>query len=123
MGGSNDRSKIETLEAEEPEIQDLDIVEKQEMSSDGMDAVIAVAAKMDSFSKAMDTILNHVIKRSYIGDWVCHAKPDAKPDEMKANIGSAAAERIASFLGIQEKNWTPGLKVMSEDGKFFTLAV
>src|ERR1700679_3942762 len=97
--------KIETLEAEEPEVQETEVA-TQEIASDGMDAVIAVAAKMDSFSKAMDAILNHVIKRSYIGDWVCHAKADAKPEDMKANIGSAAAERIASFLGIQERNWT-----------------
>lgn len=112
--------KIETVEAEEPETDTTELAETKEMTSDGMDAVIAVASKMDAFSKAMDTILNHVIKRSYIGDWVCHAKEGAKQEDMKANIGSAAAERIASFLGIQEKNWTPGLKVKSDDGQFFT---
>ena len=112
--------KIETVEAEEPEVQDLDTIETQEMSSDGMDAVIAVAGKMDQYAKAMDTILNHIIKRSYVGDWVCHSRETDKLEDRKANIGSAAAERIASFLGIQERNWTGGQKVMSEDGKFFT---
>jgi hypothetical protein len=89
-------------------------------STDGMDAIIAVGAKMEAFTKAMDTILNAVIKRSYVGDWVCHAKADTKPEDRKANIGSAAAERIATFLGIQEKNWTPGEKIKSDDGKHFT---
>ena len=110
--------KIETVEAEEPEVQETEIT-TQEITSDGMDAVIAVAAKMDSFSKAMDTILNHVIRRSYVGDWVCHSKADAKPEDMKANIGSAAAERIASFLGIQERNWSGGDKIVYDDGKAF----
>lgn len=112
--------KIETVDAEEPEVEQTDLVETQEMSSDGMDAVIGVAAKMDSYAKAMDTILNHIIKRSYVGDWVCHSRENEKPEDRKANIGSAAAERIAAFLGIQERDWSPGVKVMSEDGKFFT---
>lgn len=112
--------KPEVLEAEEPEHLDQSLVEQEELTSDGMDAVIAVASKMDSYAKAMDTILNHIIKRSYVGDWVCHAKANDKPEDKKANIGSAAAERIASFLGIQERDWSPGVKVMSEDGKSYT---
>jgi hypothetical protein len=89
-------------------------------STEGMDAIIAVGAKMEAFTKAMDTILNAVIKRSYVGDWVCHNRQGDKPENFKANIGSAAAERIATFLGIQERNWTPGLKVRSDDGQYFT---
>ena len=95
-------------------------VRDEPMSSDGMDAVIAVAAKMDAYTKAMDTILNAIIKRAYAGDWVCHDRADKPAIERKANIGSAAAERIASFLGIQERNWTGGNKVMADDGKSYT---
>ena len=37
-----------------------------------------------------------------------------------SRIGAAAAERIAVFLGIQERNWTPGRKEWSEDRKNYT---
>lgn len=110
----------ETLEEKEPEAPETALETTEAMTADGMDDVIAVSTKMEAYTKAMDTITNHIIKRSYPGDWVCHAKSSDKEEDRRANIGSAAAERIAMFLGIQERNWTPGEKVKSEDGSHFT---
>lgn len=112
--------RVETIDEEMEVIEGQALAVSDIANTDGMDAIIAVGAKMEAFTKAMDTILNAVIKRSYPGDWVCHAKQGDKPENHKANIGSAAAERFAVFLGIQEKNWTAGEKTKSEDGKHFT---
>lgn len=115
---STERAEVAENEIELADSQTLAVSDIA--NTDGMDAIIAVGAKMEAFTKAMDTILNAVIKRSYVGDWVCHNRQGDKPENYKANIGSAAAERIATFLGIQERNWTPGLKVKSDDGQYFT---
>lgn len=118
-------TKPETIEAEVPEVLP-DTIETQadgredELTIDGMDAVIAVAEKMPAFSKAMDVIINAIIKRSYPGDWVVHAKETDPEEKKKANIGAAAAERIAVFLGIQEKSWTKGVKEWSDDRRHYT---
>jgi len=114
--------KVEAIEAEEVEqVDDKALTEVQDnLMDDGMDAVIAIAEKMEAYTKAMDTILNAVIKRAFPGDFVCHAKADDPEDKKRANIGAAAAERIAVFLGIQERNWTQGEKVWSDDRKHFT---
>lgn len=110
--------RAEVVEVDEPETVALEVHEP--ITDDGMDAVIAVAEKMEAYSKAMDTIINAIIKRSYAGDWVSHSKENDPEDKKKANIGAAAAERIATFLGIQERNWTPGEKEWSDDRKHFT---
>lgn len=113
--------RLEAIEPDEIEAAgETDLTTHEPMTEDGMDAVIGVAAKMESYEKAMNTIINAIIRRSYVGDWVCHAKGSDKPEDRKANIGSAAAERIAVFLGIQERNWTPGQKLWSDDRSHFT---
>lgn len=106
---------------------DLEVMQPEEETremtlndDDSMDRVIEVAAKIEAYAKAMDSILNVIIKRSYEGDWVCHAKQDDPPEKKKANLGAAAAERIAQFLGIQERNWTHGIKEWSEDKQHYT---
>lgn len=114
------QAPAETLEDKEPETTDLTPAEPETMSTDGMEDVIAVSSKMESYAKAMDTITNHIIKRSYPGDWVCHAKASDAEGDRRANIGAAAAERIAMFLGIQERDWTPGEKTKSDEGKYYT---
>src|SRR5689334_8209217 len=110
--------KAEVIDQDEPETVALEVQEP--ITDDGMDAVIAVAEKMEAYSRAMDIIINAIIKRSYAGDWVCHAKENDTEEKKKANIGAAAAERIATFLGIQERNWTMGAKEWSDDRKHFT---
>lgn len=115
-------SKVEVADAPEVEVL-LPEEESQDLTlndHDLMDAVIEVGAKIEAYAKAMDAILNVIIKRSYEGDWVCHSKKDATDDEKKANLGAAAAERIAQFLGIQEKNWTHGVKEWSDDKTHYT---
>lgn len=114
-------SKAEAVEALEPEVlESAELAVQEPLSNDGMDAVIAVAEKMEAFSKAMDTIINAIIKRAYPGDFVCHAKESDPEEKKKANIGAAAAERIATFLGIQERGWTTGVKEWSDDHKHYT---
>lgn len=118
----NEQAKIETEEQDlvETENGHQSLTVQEPPTEDGIDSVIAIAGKMDAYAKAMDTITNHIIKRSFPGDWVCHSKETESMDDRRANIGSAAAERIASFIGIHERNWTPGVKVMSDDGKSYT---
>lgn len=91
-------------------------------TADQMDTVIAVAQRIDAYAKAMDTIISAVVKRSYPGDWVVHKKTGESDENQKANMGAAAAERMATFTGITEKNWTLGAKEFSEDRKHFTYA-
>jgi len=113
--------KPEVSDAEEAEaIDEKALIEQAPFKEDGMDTVIAVAQKMEAYSKAMDTILNAIVKRSYAGDWVCHSRETDPEDKKKANIGAAAAERIATFLGIQERTWTAGTKEWSDDHKHYT---
>lgn len=112
--------RAEAVETDEPDVMGTDLTVQEPMSDDGMDAVIAVAEKMDAYAKAMDTIINAIIKRAYPGDFVCHAQENDPEEKKKANIGAAAAERIATFLGIQERNWTMGVKEWSDDHKHFT---
>lgn len=90
------------------------------LAMEQMEAVIAVSGKIEQFAKAMDAITGAIIKRAYEGDFVCHDREGVPENERKANIGAAAAERIAAFLGIREKNWKDLGKEWSEDRKFFT---
>lgn len=94
--------------------------QRSELTTDQIDSVTQIASKIEAYGKAMDTIMNVIIKRSYEGDWVCHDRAGSNEEERKANIGAAAAERIASFLGIQESNWTRGSKEWSDDKQHYT---
>lgn len=89
-------------------------------SLDQMDTVIGVAQRIDAYAKAMDAIVGAVVKRSYPGDWVVHKKDFEKDEDQKANMGAAAAERMAAFVGITESKWTAGAKEWSDEHKFYT---
>lgn len=109
----------EPLEAEvvqpEPEAEE----NQHSLTASHMDGVIAMAAKIESFAKAMDTIIGVIIKRAYDNDWVSHDRGDVQAQDRKANIGAAAAERIAAFLGITERNWK-ARKEVADDGQSYT---
>lgn len=111
----------EVLEAAETEVVPQEIEEQQTaaLTAHHMDGIIAMAAKIESFAKAMDTITGQIIKRAYDNDWVCHDRSDVPVSDRKANIGAAAAERIAAFLGITERNWK-ARKEVAEDGQSYT---
>lgn len=112
---------VEVAEIEAPEVIESESTAVQvSESNDHIDNVIAIAAKIDAYGKAVDTIQNAIIKRSFERDWVTHDREGSNESDRKANIGSAAAERIARFLGIQEKNWTSGEKQWSDDHKHYT---
>ena len=100
----------EEVEAAEPQTQELTVGH--------MDSMIQVAARVENFAKALDTIYAVIIKRSYEGDWTCHDRQDKPENERKANMGAAAAERIAAFLGITERNWT-ARKEKADDGSSY----
>lgn len=117
------------MSEEKPEAVEADVeaegavaVIEPPQSSDQMDAVIAISKRIDEYAKAHDTIVGVVVKRSYPGDWVVHKKDGDKDEDQKANMGAAAAERMAAFVGITESNWTAGVKEWSEDRKHFTYA-
>ncbi len=94
---------------------DLEVADQ----GDIFDAVISAASKLESYAKAQDTILNLIVKRTFAGDWVCHDKESTPLEQRKANLGGAGAERIAVFLGINEKNWVEFPKEWSDDRKHF----
>lgn len=77
---------------------------------DAMDVTIQVAAKLAEYEKALDTIIGFMIRRTYPGDWVCHDRGDVPFEFRTANIGNAAAERVARDLGVTELNKTQPVK-------------
>lgn len=97
----------------------IDLTVSNELAENHIDAVIQFSKRIDDYAKAMDTIQNHIIKRSFAGDWIVHRKPNVQDADQTANMGAAGAERVASFLGITESNWTQGEKIWSEDRKHF----
>lgn len=112
--------QMEVQEAEVPEVDSDSHAIQVKESPNHISNIIAIAGQMEAYSKAVDTIQNAIIKRSYEGDWISHARADVPEAERKANIGSAAAERIARFLGIQEAAWSKGEKQWSEDRTHYT---
>lgn len=113
-------SEIEVQDAELAEVDSEGQAVATKESKDHITNVIALAGQIEAYAKAVDTIQNAIIKRSFEGDWVTHARANATDAERKANIGAAAAERIARFLGIQEQNWSKGEKQWSDDSKHYT---
>ncbi len=81
---------------------------------DYMDVTVEVADHIAKYEKAVDTIMNFIIRRCYPGDFVSHDKASTPLEERKVNISGAAAERIARDLGIQESNRTKPEKKMHE---------
>lgn len=82
---------------------------------DYMDVTIEVAKNLVEYEKAVDQIMNFVIRRCYAGDFVSHDKADMPLEERTVNISGAAAERIARDLGINESNRTKPVKKMHGD--------
>lgn len=80
-----------------------------------MEQVIDVSDKLEKYEKALNAIMNFIIKRTYPGDWVSHDKAGTPEAERTVNMIGAAAERIARDLGINETNLTPPVKIMNED--------
>lgn len=81
---------------------------------DFMEITVNVAAHLAEYEKALDTILNFIIRRTYAGDWVSHDKDSTPIEERTANMIGAAAERVARDLGIQESNRTKPTKFVHE---------
>lgn len=117
---TDNHAMVEAVETDTPEVENHSTVSLIDQSSDHVDAVIAFAAKAAEYQKAMDTIRNMIIKQSYANDWISHSREGVAESDMTANIGAAAAERIASLVGIQERNWTKGEKIWTEDRTGYT---
>jgi len=110
---------VEAAEEEHEATAAVTIIEPPQ-TADQMDTVIAISKRIEEYAKAHDAIVGAVVKRSYPGDWVCHKKDGDKDEDQKVNMGAAAAERMAAFVGITESNWTAGTKEWSEDRKHYT---
>lgn len=81
---------------------------------DFMEVTVDVAKHLAEYEKAVDTIINFIIRRTYDGDWVSHARKGTPDSDRVANMSGAAAERIARDLGITELNRTQPVKTMNE---------
>jgi len=81
---------------------------------DYMEVTVDVAKHLAEYEKAIDTIMNFIIRRCYAGDFVSHDKESTPLEDRTVNLIGAAAERIARDLGIQESNRTQPLKKMNE---------
>lgn len=77
---------------------------------DFMEITIEVAAHVEKYEKALNMIMNFIIKRTYAGDWVSHDKANTPIEDRTANPSGAAMERVARDLGIQETNRTRPIK-------------
>jgi hypothetical protein len=84
---------------------------------DYMNVTIEVADNLVKYEKAVDAIMNFIVRRCYAGDFVSHDKASTPLDERKVNIIGAAAERIARDLGIQESNRTKPEKKWFDQAK------
>lgn len=82
---------------------------------DVMDVTIEVSKKLEDYEKALNMILNFIVKRCYPGDFVSHSKMSVPLDERTVSINGAAAERIARDLGIQESNRTKPEKIFDKE--------
>jgi hypothetical protein len=83
-------------------------------TGDQMDVVVEVSKHLAEYERAIDTIMNFIVRRTYAGDWVSHDKESTPIEDRTVNMIGAAAERIARDLGIQESNRTPCIKIMNE---------
>ena len=119
-------SKVETHEAIDPEINPPEkdttyaIQENTVMEADVMDNIIAAAKKMQEFDKAFSSIMNIVMKRTFAGDWVSHAREKDPIHLRSASLSGAGCDRVATILGISEKNWKEHPKLVGDDGKSYT---
>lgn len=98
------------LESIEPDY----IMDEEEM----MAHTIEVSKKLVEYEKALDMVLNFIIKRCYAGDFVSHDSIQKPLEERTANINNAAAERIARDLGIQEVDRSQLKKEIDKDGHY-----
>jgi len=88
--------------------------EVEVFKGDGMEIMIQVAAKLEEYEKALNTIINFIVRRTYAGDWVSFDKANTPIADRTVNMIGAAAERIARDLGVQESNRTQPIKKMNE---------
>lgn len=86
----------------------------ESFSGDQMEIVVDVAEHLAKYEKALDTIMNFIVRRTYAGDWVSHDREGTPLEERTVNMIGAAAERIARDLGIQEKGRTNPVKHFEE---------
>jgi len=82
---------------------------------DYMEVTVEVAENLEKYEKAINSIMNFVVRRTYAGDWVSHDKESTPLEERTVNMVGAAAERIARDLGMQESNRTKPAKKMHGD--------
>lgn len=115
-----DKEQVVEAEEVEHETEGAVTVIEPPQTADQMDTVIAISKRIDEYASAHDRIVGAVVKRSYPGDWVVHKKGGETDENQKSNMGAAAAERMAAFVGITETNWTQGVKEWSDDKKHYT---
>jgi hypothetical protein len=75
-----------------------------------IDAIIAVAEKMEALGTALDRIRNFAMKRAMPGDWV---RFKGKDDDGTLNLAGPGAERIAAAVGVSFIEW----KAHKEEGR------
>lgn len=78
--------------------------------SNHIDAIIAVAEKMDALGTALDRIRSFAMKRAMPGDWV---RFKGKDDDGSINLTGPGAERIAAAVGVSFIEW----KSWKEEGR------
>ena len=81
---------------------------------DEVEVIVHVAQQLEVYEKALNAIMNFIVRRTYPGDWCSHDKQSTPLEERTVNMIGAAAERIARDLGIQELNRTTPVKTWNE---------
>lgn len=114
------KEAIETLETPEAEVESHLTVAEEAIAPDAMDGMIKAAAKMEAYDKALTTIMNTVMRRTYAGDWVSHSQFKDAVHLRSASLSGAGCERVAVILGISEKDWKASPKEMGDDGKSYS---
>lgn len=105
----------------ETEVEDLDMMPVEQGGAKGtggalvpqsghIDAIIAVAEKMDALGTALDRIRTFAMRRAMPGDWV---RFKGKDDDGTLNLAGPGAERIAAAIGVSFIEW----KAHKEEGR------
>ncbi len=87
-----------------------------------IDAILALAKRVDTLGPAMDKIRTFTLKRAFPGDWVQFSIKGAPAEDATLELTGAAADRIAADLGISFVDWKEPRKetFSDENGEGYT---
>lgn len=99
---------------------EVEVITTEDIGPNKVDAILALAARVDALGPALDKIRTFVLKRALTGDWVKFGGKNSVGAKL-ALVGPGA-ERIAHDLGVSFTDWGEPKKEEGTDeyGRFYT---